>query len=287
MIDNQIELKGPRLLSHYEDNWETAMGACILGEGRIILRGRDLLTELNELRWSELLVFAVTGKESQTLARLVEALSVICTSFPDPRLWNNRVAALGGTTRTTGSLVVNAASTVSEADAYGVRVGKRAFDVFHRFKEKLDEGEKLEDLIKQELKNYKVVSGYGRPLLYKDERIEPLLKFAKSIGCADGPYVKLALDISDYFENSRYPYLINAAALMAALLADQGLSAEEAYYLVTQTFVTGMFPCYIDAINHPEGTLFPLSANRIDYTGYHKARPWPYQGEKADDADNE
>ncbi len=276
MNDDKSLLKGPQLLQSFEDNWETEMGACILGKGRVVLRGRDLLSELTNLRWAELLVFAVTGEESPKLARLIEAMWVISTSFPDPRLWNNRVAALGGTTRTTASLAINAASVVSEANAYGVRVGKRAVDVLYRFKEKMDSGAKLEDLIRQELKKYKVVSGYGRPLVSKDERVEPLLTFAKSVGCADGPYVKLAFDISNYFENSRYPFQINISALMSALFADQGISAENAYYLVTQTFVAGMFPCYIDAINHKEGTLFPLPASRIKYTGNQSTRDWTY-----------
>ena len=37
------------------------------------------------------------------------------TSYPDARIWNNRVAALAGSARSTGNLGVSAALAVSEA----------------------------------------------------------------------------------------------------------------------------------------------------------------------------
>ena len=274
MNDNEKSLKGPQLLQHFEDNWETEMGAFFPSEGRVVLRGKDLLNEFKDHGWVELMVFAVTGRESKKIARLLEASWVLGTSFPDPRLWNNRVAALGGSVRTTAALAINAASAVSEANAFGARVGTRAGDVLHRFKKAIDEGDKLENLIKKELKKYKLVSGFGRPLVSKDERVGPLMDFAKSIGCGNGPFVKLAFDISSYFENSRYPFRINVAAVISALLADEGLSPEQAYYLGTQCFVGGIVPCYIDAINHTEGTLFPLSTDRIEYRGEYSERSW-------------
>ena len=34
-------LKGPDLLNHFEDNWQTEMGALFIGE-RVVLRGKDV-----------------------------------------------------------------------------------------------------------------------------------------------------------------------------------------------------------------------------------------------------
>ena len=273
-MTKQHNLSGPEFLKRFEDNWQTDMGAAIVGKERVVLRGIDFLSECNKRTWAEHLVFAVTGEDSKQFSRLLEAMWVTVSSFPDPRLWVNRVAALGGTVRTTGSLAANAASAVGEANAYGVRVGRRAVDVLYRFKEKLDAGADLEDLIKLDLKKYKALSGFGRPLTSKDERIEPLLNYARSLGFGNGPYVKLIFDIDDYFTNSRYPFQMNASALMAALFADQGISAENVYYLVIHCFLAGIYPCYIDAKNHPEGSLFPLSAERVAYTGSHTLRTW-------------
>lgn len=275
---NDTGHKGPDLLAHCEDNWQTEIGAAIIGKGRVVLRGKDLLSELCDNRWMELMVFAITGKESPRLARLLEGMWVISTSFPDPRLWNNRVAALGGTTRTTGALALTAASAISEANAYGLRVTTRAIDMLIRLKKELDTGAKLEDLITREFKQYRVVSGYGRPLVSKDERVEPLMKFAKSIGLGDGPYVKLAFEIADHLSNSRYRFQINVSAVIAALMADEGISPENLSYFGVFAFIGGMYPCHIDAKNHPEGTLFPLSTNRVAYTGEHTGRTWPIRG---------
>ena len=268
---------GPSLLSQCEDNWQTSMGASFPREQRTVLRGKDVLTELTDHRWMELMVFAVTGrtdKDMKKLARLIEGMWVIASSYPDPRLWNNRVAALGGSVRTTGALAINAASAVSEATAYGLRTSKGAVDLFYRFKKQLDSGADLESLIKRELKLYRVLWGYGRPLVSKDERVAPLIKFAKSLGCSDGPHLELAFEIANYLEHSKYKLQINISAIVAAIMADEGLSVNEFYYLSSLSFVGGMFPCYIDATNHAEGTLFPLSTKRVQYTGPHTHRAW-------------
>jgi hypothetical protein len=46
-------------------------------------------------------------------------------------------------------------------------------------------------------------------------------------------------------------------------------------------FVAGILPCYIDAENQREGTLFPLSTERIKYTGNNITRKWHSEdGEK-------
>ena len=95
-------------LEKFEDNWHPSVGGWVPNE-KVILRGKDVFTELNNKPWMEYLLFAATGKESPKIARLLEAMWVICTSFPDPRIWNNRVAALAGTARSTGALAAGAA----------------------------------------------------------------------------------------------------------------------------------------------------------------------------------
>ena len=58
-----------------------------------------------------------------------------------------------------------------------------------------------------------------------DERVKPMMEFARSIGCGNGKFVKLAFDIDEYLSNTRLKYKINIAAVCAALLADEGISA--------------------------------------------------------------
>ncbi len=268
-----IGLKGPDLLAEFEDNWQTSIGSIIFGKGAQ-LRGEDIFEEFGNQRWMELLVFSVTGRKSPTVARLLDGLWIISTSYPDPRLWNNRVTALAGTVRSTGALGISAGIAVSEATIYGLKPIRGATELLYRFKKQLDQGHSLESLIQTELKNYRAVYGYGRPMTSGDERIAPLMKFAKTLNAEKGIYIDLAFEISDYFNNSRYKYEMNIAAVAAGLVADQGLTATEFYHLATLCFTSGMFPCYIDATNHHEGTLFPLSTGRINYTGAPTNKKW-------------
>jgi hypothetical protein len=260
------EEKGPELLERCEDNWVTAMGAWF-PEGRVVLRGKDVLNDLGHRPWMELFLYGITGRESPSLARLIEGIWAISCSYPEPRIWNNRVAALAGTTRSTGVLAVASAIAVTEATVYGLRPIKGAMDFFYRADRKLKEGRSLWEVLRQELRNHRVISGFGRPLVSEDERVRPLLKLAGTLGAAEGYYVQLAFQVHDALKNSRYKYQINVAALAAAILADQGLSTDELYHLATLAFVAGMFPCYIDTRDKPEGSFFPLRTTRINYRG--------------------
>ena len=63
------------------------------------------------MNWVELYAFGITGlRLSPPQVKVLNALFVL-TSYPDPRLWNNRVAALAGSARSTGALGVAAVYT--------------------------------------------------------------------------------------------------------------------------------------------------------------------------------
>jgi hypothetical protein len=265
-------LNGPELLKFFEDNWQTEMGAWFPGE-RVVLRGKDVFSELNECSWMEYLVYAVTGKESPKLAKVIEGLWLLSTSFPDPRLWNNRVAALAGSARSTGALAISAGVAISEATVYGLKPIKGALDFLYRASEKKDNGATIENIVKEELKTYRNVSGYGRPLTNADERIKPVLAFLESMESNRGKFVQLAFEIEEYFKSTRYKYRINIAALNAATAADFGLTASEYYHMTTMAFTAGMFPCYIDAKNQLEGTFFPLKVERVNSKSF-TTRKW-------------
>lgn len=260
-------------LEKFEDNWRTSIGGWSL-EGKVVLRGKDVFTELNDKPWMEYLLFAATGKESPKIARLVEAIWVICTSFPDPRIWNNRISALAGTARSTGVLAAAGSLAVTEATVYGLKPIKGASDFLIRADQRLQEGESLEQIVKAELKQFRSVFGYGRPIADADERVKPMMKFAHSIDCGKGKYVKLAFDIGEYLSNTRLKHQINIAAVCAALLADEGIDPVELYNLATLSFTAGAMPCFIDASNQQEGGFFPLQTSRLSYTGVEEVRHW-------------
>lgn len=250
------------------------MGACFPGQGRVVLRGLDLFHDLKGISWTGLLFFAVTGRiPDQNQVLLFEGIWSICTSYPDPRLWNNRVAALAGTARSTASLAVTAANAVSEATIYGHRPIIRSIDFLHRIQREVTDGKALSDVLQEALKKYRTLPGYGRPLARTDERIEPIMALARQLGFADGPYVKLAFSVEDILLTKRWRLRMNIAALLAGLAADQGLSASEYHHLMIFSFSGGILPCFIDASTQPEGLFFPLHCDSIRYSG-NAPRTW-------------
>jgi len=248
------------------------MGAWFPGE-RVVFRGKDLFRELRDVNWMTLLLYGITGRMlDEKQVRLFEGFWRICTSYPDPRLWNNRIAALAGTARSTAALAIGAATAVSEASIYGRRPDIRAIDFLFRAQQQLDRGTDLEELVSLEMRQYRGIAGYGRPIIRDDERIGPLMALAEELGFSAGPYVKLAFAVEKALLRGRWRLHMNVLALGAALAADQGLSRQEFYQFLVLCFSAGMFPCYADALSKPEGSFFPLRCERLKYRGIARRR---------------
>lgn len=260
-------MRGPQYLLESEDRLITRMGAWFPGE-RVVFRGKDLFRDLKDSSWMGLLLYGITGRLlTDNQIRLFEGIWTLCTSYPDPRLWNNRVAALAGAARSTATLGISAGNAVSEASIYGGRPFIRVIDFLFRAKAQLDQGADLTGAVRKELHNYRSISGYGRPITRIDERIGPLMALAEELGFSRGPYVQLAFAVEDILLNTRLRLHMNIAAVTAALAADQGLSAREYYHYSVLSFSVGMLACYIDAMNKPEGAFFPLRCDRVIYEG--------------------
>lgn len=266
-------MKGPDLLLKHVGRLKTRMGAAFVGR-KAIFRGYDLHADLKDMDWVELYVFGITGRRfSPEQLRLMHAIWTH-TSYPDARIWNNRVAGLAGTARSTGNLGIAAALAVSEASIYGRGIDIRAIDFLLRAKKHTDSGGHLADKVKEELKAQRGIAGYGRPIAAGDERIEPTLALARTLGLADGPHVRLAFAVEEVLLAGRWRQRLNYGGLAAALAADLGLSPREYYLFLFPAFLAGMAPCYIEAEQRPEGSLFPLACAHILYQGQAK-RPWP------------
>ena len=93
-------MRGPEKLLENENHWETRMGGWFPGE-RVVYRGQDLHVDLKDMSWMELYVYGITGRRfDEKQLKILNAIWAN-TSYPEPRLWNNRVAALAGTARST------------------------------------------------------------------------------------------------------------------------------------------------------------------------------------------
>lgn len=276
-------MTGPQRLHDSVGSFVTRMGQAFVGT-RAVFRGHDLHAELKDMDWLELYVFGITGRRfTPAQLRMLHALWVY-TSYPDARIWNNRVAALAGSARSTGNLGMAAALAVSEASIYGRGIDVRAIDFLTRTQAALSRGEALVDCVQAELQAQRGIAGYGRPIANGDERIAPLMALARELGLAEGAHVRLAFDVERVLLAGRWRWRMNYGALSAAMAADFGLGTREYYLFSGPAFLAGMQPCFIEASERTEGTLFPLTCAHVNYEG-HAARPWPTV--RRPDAENE
>jgi hypothetical protein len=189
------------------------------------------------------------------------------TSYPDARIWNNRVAALSGSARSTGSLGISAALAVSEAHIYGRGNDIQAITFFIATRKRLAAGGNLADCLQEEMKAHRRIAGYGRPLINADERIVPIMSKAAELGFDQGPHIQLAFAVERFLLDSGRNLRMNYGAALAAFGADLGLSPEEFYLFMIPSFLAGMPPCFLEARHAVEGSLFPLRCADIAYDG--------------------
>ncbi|HEU0283227.1 MAG TPA: hypothetical protein VFQ99_05545 [Gallionella sp.] len=265
-------MNGPQLLEEYVGHLATRMGAIFPGK-RAVFRGHDLHASLKDMDWLELYLFGITGRRFTPQQMIVLQAIWSYTSYPDARIWNNRVAALAGTARSTGNLGIAAALAVSEAQIYGRGIDRRAIDFLLRARASVDAGECLGELVRTVLKKERSIAGYGRPIASGDERIAPMMALVREHGLDGGDYLKLAFEVEKILLAGRWHLHINYGALVAALAADFGLSPQEYYLFMIPAFLAGMPPCYLEAAKKPAGQLFPLPCRIMLYEGVSR-RSW-------------
>lgn len=266
-------MNGPEMLKSHAGHLRTGVGACWPGQ-RAVFRGHDLHHDLRNSDWLEFYLFGITGRHfTPQETKLLHGIWVI-TSYPDTRIWNNRVAGLAGSARSTAILGLTGAQAVSEARVYGSGPGVRAIDFFQRAARAIDSGESLRDVVQRELAS-SYIYGFGRPINSHDERLPWLVELARSVGLSDGKHVKLAFKVQEILiKDLAKPNLrMNYAGLAAALAADLGLTPRQWHLFRFPILLAGMPPCWIEAAEKPEGALFPTPCEGIAYEGRDK-RSW-------------
>lgn len=251
----------------------TRMGGAFVGQ-RAVFRGHDLHADLAPLDWVELYVFGITGlRVTPPQLRVLHALWVY-TSYPDARIWNNRVVGLAGSSRSSGTLATAAALAVSEADIYGRGIDIRVASFLQRACQLRATGGELETYVRTELKTHRSLAGYGRPIAAGDERLAPMLALIAQEGLRDGPHVQTAFAVEALLQAGRWRLRMNYAALAAALTLDMGFTPRQHYLFSFPAFLAGMQPCFIEASENPAGSLLPLSCDDVEYHGP-APRAWP------------
>lgn len=244
---------------------KTFAGKAFVGS-RAVFMGYDLHKDLRNIDWVELYLMSITGKKFNAKeVKLFHAIWV-CTSYPDVRLWNNRVAGLAGSSRSTPAQGLGAALAVSDALVYGGHPCVRIADFLAKCRQQVEKGIDLTEIVTKELKSRRIY-GYGRPINNKDERLQWIDEISKNLELNQGPHYKLAHLIETILVQINPLLKMNYAAVLAALCLDMGLSAKQVQLFVFPMFIAGMTPCYNEAVGNPESELFKLECSDIDYKG--------------------
>lgn len=268
------------VLAEWEGRWRTDLGAWFPGE-RVVLRGRDLMSDVGRQPWMAVLLYGITGRDfTPEQIRLFEGIWSISTSFPEPRLWNNRISALTGSARSSSTLGVAAGIAVSEAIVYGHRPLLATMDFVRQCVIRVRSGENLRDVLQSKLKAESAgnpgsgknrqlakIPGFGRPITSRDERIVALYELASQLGCRDGEHIQMVELIQSTLLEMGHEWHMNISALMGSMAADQGLNTSEYYHYIILCFCAGLIPCAVDALEKPEGAFFPLRCENIAYVG--------------------
>ncbi len=264
-------MNGPTLLEQHNGPIKTKVGAAYPGS-HAIFRGHNLHEELRDLEWIDLHAYGILGRRlTPNQIEMINSLWVT-TSYTDTRLWNNRVAALAGSARSSVTLGLSAAIAISDATVFGGKAGLRAFNFLISAGKRVKAGEDLQTIVMHEAKANRVY-GYGRPINSTDERSPWIMGKAASLGLADGEHVKLAFEVEKILV-AAYPQLkMNYAAMHAAFIADMGLTGREYHMLRYPTFIAGMTPCMVEALEKPEQVLYATKCNEVNYQGVAK-RTW-------------
>lgn len=261
-------MSGPKKLLEQEDNWVTSMGAWFGGD-KVVFRGKNLFTELHDKSWMEIWLYAITGREFDSKEiELWNRSWVLCSSFPEPRIWNNRVAALAGSAKATAAQAIAAATAVSEAKNYGRQADLAAFDFITRVGQRVKSGIDIQSIFDSEFANNRAIpAGFGRPLIRIDERVPPVMRLAQELGFDAGMHYRMMIALDTLLAASRRRVRLNIAGLAATFAADQGFTARQYYHSVLLIFSAGNIACYQDAVEKTAGTFFPLRCDRIAYKG--------------------
>lgn len=275
-----------KLLS-WEKLWPDAVGIWNPGES-VFLRGHNIFDEFSEEPWMGYLLFALTGRRhTENQIKLFEALWTLGTSFAEPRLWNNRVAAIAATARSSSNLGLVGGIAASESIIYGQQPLLASYNFLKMISNRLADGSDLTELLMARMQEKRTgrpgagrlrevakVPGFGRPVADKDERLAPLMRYVERLDFAEGHYLKIAHKIESALIALDSPLRMNVSTFMAALSADQQLTAKEYYHYTLLCFSAGIIACSKDALEKPEGSFFPVRCERIVYEGPPERR-WP------------
>ncbi len=214
----------------------------------------------------QVLLLNITGRmPDKRLADWIEA-SCICLSWPDPRIWCNKIGTFAGSMRCSPVVGVSMGILASDSRMYAAGAVKPGASFIVQALKKNKNGRSVLDIIEDELQHKTAIMGFKRPLATGDERIPPLERTSKALGFGIGEHLELAYEIDNKLQH-HYKESMNVLGYCVAFLSDQGLTPDEIARTYSTWVHSGVHACYAEAYDNPPESFLPLRCNDIDYQG--------------------
>ena len=244
-------------------------GGWKIGEG-VKCCGFDMMRDLvGKVSYMQVVVLNATGRlPNRALADWIEATH-ICMSWPDPRIWCNRIGALAGSSRASSVAASTLGVLAAESTSYGIKPLISGVELIQQAYRSVSTGMSVDGFIDEEVKKYggkPFLMGYVRPIAKGDERIPAMELVTKDLGFEIGEHLSLAYKIEKVV-NDKFGETMNINGYMSAFLSDQGYTEIEVHRIYSTLVVSGVTACYSDTIDRVEGGFSPLKTSDITYKG--------------------
>ncbi len=232
--------------------------------------GYDMMNDLvGKTSYMQVVVLNATGRlPSKAIADWIEAIH-ICLSWPDPRIWCNRIGALAGSSRASGVAANCLGVLAAESTSYGIKPLISGVEFIEHAYAQINKGISVENFITEEIKKHggkPYLMGYARPIAKGDERISAMEVVTEKLGFPIGEHLSLAYKIEAIL-NTEFDESMNINGYVSAFLADQGFSAVEVYRMFSAVVLSGVTACYADTADRLEGSFAPLKTMDVVYKG--------------------
>ena len=233
--------------------------------------GYDLINELvGNFSYMQVVILNATGKtSSRPFADWLEA-AFICMSWPDPRIWCNRIGALGGSAGARMISSVCGGSMAADSRNYGTGTMPIGVEfIQHAYRTINEQGFTVEQFVDQELKKCKGrpnFMGYARPVAKGDERIVAMEAVAKKLNLGIGGHLCLAYKIEEVLMQ-RFDETMNLNGYTSAVFSDNGFSSSDVYRMLPVLVSSGVAASYVDFCDQDRGAFSPITVDDITYHG--------------------
>lgn len=251
--------------------WNSKVGLWIPGK-EVKLYNEDLFTIHKKVdTWYEYLMFSITGERNRFTKNQLVCLEKMWTyimTYPDHKIWINRVASLAGTAGTSPQIAISSANTCGSGRIFSTnvtsKVGKFLVDVDSQLKDK----SLVNVLIENGYKTKTPVS-FDRPLSALDERINSTIILLKETDNFNNKYITLLFEINHILMNvfKRNDIKMTIGALVGAIFLDFKIKPLEAELLTPIMLIGGVIPCFTDTFTEKKGSFLPMGIDSIEYIG--------------------